>query len=158
MLVNTSLKTLPGVRKDPTGLTSTFSLDNFLRAWTRPKSPTLSGQLRARYATVAPVLDLLPRYLSHSSISRRLVRGWNLVYILFVIALFLPVALIPQFQLLLNLHLYTPSRATSCCSSRIPIGVIILVGYIRSIRGSWMRQSPSTAAVTSGSSSGSWCR
>ena len=80
-------------------------------------------------------------------------RGWNLLYILFVIALFLPVALIPQFQLILNLHLYNtqaglhpavPGQSRSACSSWSATSG-------RS-RASSTRRSPSTAAATSATS------
>ena len=52
---------------------------------------------------------------------------------LFVIALFLPVALIPQFQLMLGLHLYNTQAGYILLFLANPIGVIILVDYIRSI-------------------------
>ena len=49
-----------------------------------------------------------------------------------MIALFLPVALIPQFQLMLGLHLYNTQAGYILLFLTDPIGVIILVNYIRS--------------------------
>ncbi len=60
-------------------------------------------------------------------------RGWNVLYLLFVIALFLPIALIPQFQLILNLRLYNTQIGYILLFLTNPIGVLILVGYIRTI-------------------------
>jgi raffinose/stachyose/melibiose transport system permease protein len=48
-------------------------------------------------------------------------------------ALFLPIALIPQFQLLLNLHLYNSQVGYILLFLTNPVGVLILVAYIRSI-------------------------
>jgi raffinose/stachyose/melibiose transport system permease protein len=85
------------------------------------------------YAGVATILYLVAAVPLATAISRRFVRGWNLLFILFVIALFLPVALIPQFQLILNLHLYNTQPGYILLFLANPIGVIILVGFIRSI-------------------------
>ena len=52
---------------------------------------------------------------------------------LFVIALFLPPALIPQFQLILRLGLYNNPVGYILFFLINPIGIIILVGYIRTL-------------------------
>ena len=52
---------------------------------------------------------------------------------LFVIALFLPVALIPQFQLILNLGLYNTQIGYILLYLVNPIGIIILVNFIKTI-------------------------
>jgi raffinose/stachyose/melibiose transport system permease protein len=132
MLLNTALKTQPGFAKDPVGLTSTFSFENFAEAWDKADFPRYMTN-SVLYAGVATVLYLIAAVPLAAAISRRYVRGWNLLYILFVIALFLPVALIPQFQLILNLHLYNTQPGYILLFLANPIGVLILVAFIRSI-------------------------
>ena len=132
MLVNTALKTLPGFSKDPIGLTTTFTIGNFGDAWTKANIAQSLGN-SVLYATVATVLYVLSALPLAVAIARRHVRGWNVLYILFVMALFLPIALIPQFQLLLNLHLYNSQIGYILLFLTNPVGVLILVAYIRSI-------------------------
>jgi raffinose/stachyose/melibiose transport system permease protein len=55
------------------------------------------------------------------------------VLTLYVIALFLPPALIPQFQLILNLGLYNTRPGYILLFLINPIGMIILVNYMKSI-------------------------
>ena len=132
MLVNTALKTLPEFSKDPIGLTMTFSFRNFGDAWSKANIAQSLGN-SVLYATVATVLYVLSALPLAVAIARRHVRGWNVLYILFVMALFLPIALIPQFQLLLNLHLYNSQVGYILLFLTNPVGVLILVAYIRSI-------------------------
>jgi raffinose/stachyose/melibiose transport system permease protein len=132
MLVNTALKTLPEFSRDPIGLTTSFSFRNFGDAWTKANIAQSLGN-SVLYATVATVLYVLSALPLAVAIARRHVRGWNVLYILFVMALFLPIALIPQFQLLLNLHLYNTQVGYILLFLTNPVGVLILVAYIRSI-------------------------
>jgi raffinose/stachyose/melibiose transport system permease protein len=132
MLLNTALKTSPEFAKDPVALTSSFSVANFGKAWDKADFPRylLNTVL---YAAIATTLYLAAAFPLSVAIARRFVRGWNWLYLLFVIALFLPVALIPQFQLLLNLRLYNTQVGYILLFLTNPIGVLILVGYIRTI-------------------------
>jgi raffinose/stachyose/melibiose transport system permease protein len=132
MLVNTSLKTGPEFAKDPVGLTRSFSVGNFGEAWDKADFPRylINTILYAAVATTVYLAAALPLSVA---IARRYVRGWNVLYLLFVIALFLPIALIPQFQLLLNLKLYNTQIGYILLFLTNPIGVLILVGYIRTI-------------------------
>jgi raffinose/stachyose/melibiose transport system permease protein len=132
MLVNTALKTTPEFAKDPVGLTSTFSVENFAEAWDKADFPRYLVNT-IMYAAVATIVYLAAAFPLSVAIARRFVRGWNWLYLLFVIALFLPVALIPQFQLLLNLRLYNTQVGYILLFLTNPIGVLILVGYIRTI-------------------------
>jgi raffinose/stachyose/melibiose transport system permease protein len=132
MLVNTALKTSPEFAKDPVALTTSFSLGNFGKAWDKADFPRYLINT-ILYAAVATSLYLAAVFPLSVAIARRFVRGWSWLYLLFVIALFLPVALIPQFQLLLNLHLYNTQVGYILLFLTNPIGVLILVGYIRTI-------------------------
>ncbi|MFN8518329.1 MAG: carbohydrate ABC transporter permease [Chloroflexota bacterium] len=132
MLINTALKSQPAFAKDPVGVTTTFSFENLLEAWDKADFARYMTN-SVLYTAVATILYLIAAVPLAAAISRRYVRGWNLLYILFVIALFLPVALIPQFQLILNLHLYNTQPGYILLFLANPIGVIILVAFIRSI-------------------------
>ena len=132
MLLNTSLKTGPQFAKDPVGLATSLDFGNYAEAWQKADFPRylINTILYAAIATTAYLAAALPLSVA---IARRYVRGWNVLYLLFVIALFLPIALIPQFQLLLNLKLYNTQFGYILLFLTNPIGVLILVGYIRTI-------------------------
>jgi len=132
MLLNTALKTSPEFAKDPVALTSSFSVANFGKAWDKADFPRYLVNT-ILYSAVATTVYLAAAFPLSVAIARRFVRGWNWLYLLFVIALFLPVALIPQFQLLLNLRLYNTQVGYILLFLTNPIGVLILVGYIRTI-------------------------
>ena len=132
MLVNTALKTGPEFAKDPVGITRSFSVGNFTEAWDKADFPRYLFNT-VLYATIATTTYLAAALPLSVAIARRHVRGWNVLYLLFVIALFLPIALIPQFQLLLNLRLYNTQFGYILLFLTNPIGVLILVGYIRTI-------------------------
>jgi raffinose/stachyose/melibiose transport system permease protein len=132
MLLNTALKTGPEFAKNPVGPTTSFDIGNFTEAWGKADFPRYLFNT-ILYASIATTLYLAAALPLSVAISRRYVRGWNWLYLLFVIALFLPVALIPQFQLLLNLGLYNTQVGYVLLFLTNPIGVLILVGYIRTI-------------------------
>ena len=67
------------------------------------------------------------------AIARRFVRGSGGLFTLFLIALFLPAALIPQFQLILALGLYNNPIGYIMLFVVNPIGIVILVNYMRTI-------------------------
>ena len=60
-------------------------------------------------------------------------RGSGALLTLYVVALFLPPALIPQFQMILSLGLYNTRPGYILLFLVNPIGLIILVNYIKSI-------------------------
>lgn len=132
MLLNTSLKTGPQFAKDPVGLATSLSFGNYTEAWDKADFPRylINTIMYAAVATLTYLAAALPLSVA---IARRHVRGWNVLYLLFVIALFLPIALIPQFQLILNLRLYNTQIGYILLFLTNPIGVLILVGYIRTI-------------------------
>ncbi len=132
MLVNTALKTQPEFAKNPVGLTTSFTFGNFSEAWQKASIAQYLAN-SVFYTTVATVLYVISVLPLSVAIARRHVRGWNVLYILFVLALFLPIALIPQFQLILHLHLYNTQVGYILLFLANPIGVLILVAYIRSI-------------------------
>lgn len=132
VLMFASLKSLPEFFKNPTGLPESFSLDNFTGAWELANFPSyLMNSLI--YTGVATTLFVIMSVFVAFPIARGYVKGAGAMLTLYVVALFLPPALIPQFQLILNLGLYNTRQGYILLFLINPIGLIILVNYMKSI-------------------------
>jgi raffinose/stachyose/melibiose transport system permease protein len=132
ILLSASMKSLPEFFKNPTGLPDSFSTANFTEAWDLANFPKfLMNSLI--YTSVATVLFVIMSVFVAFPIARGYVKGAGALLTLYVVALFLPPALIPQFQLILNLGLYNTRQGYILLFLINPIGLIILVNYIKSI-------------------------
>lgn len=131
-LVNVALKTPQGYLFDPTGLTKSLDLANFSDAWNQGNFAQDFGNT-ILYTAAATLIGVTCSLLVAFPISRGYVRWSSFWYTLFVIALFLPNRLIPQFQLMLHLHLYNTRIGYILLSSGLGIGPFLIVGYLRSI-------------------------
>jgi raffinose/stachyose/melibiose transport system permease protein len=132
MLVNTSLKSMPSFMKDATSLATELRFQNFIDAWNKANFAkylvntalyTFSATAIYIAAAVFVAFPIARGYIKHA--------GWLLT--LFVIALFLPPALIPQFQLILNIGLYNNPIGYILLFLVNPMGIIILVNYIKTL-------------------------
>lgn len=132
MLVNTSLKTMPTFMKDATGLATEFHLQNFSEAWNKANFPKYLLN-SAIYTFSATTIYILTAIFVAFPIARGYIKHSGLVLTMFVIALFLPPALIPQFQLILNLGLYNNPVGYIMLFLVNPIGIVILVNYIKTL-------------------------
>lgn len=132
MLVLTSVKTLPEFQRNAMALPATINLDNFVQAWDKANFPRYLLNT-VIYTIVATVLFVITGLFLAVAIARRFVRGGGAMFTLFLIALFLPPALIPQFQLILHLGLYNNPAGYIMLFLVNPIGIVILVNYIRTI-------------------------
>lgn len=132
MLVNTSLKTLPEFFRDATGLPSGLNFGNFVEAWNKANFPRYLFN-SALYTAAATTIFVLTSIFVAFPLARGYFKGSKLMYTLYVIALFLPPALIPQFQLILSLGVYNTRLGYILLFLINPIGIIILVNYIKSI-------------------------
>lgn len=152
MLVGASFKTLPEFFKDPTGLPESVELENYTGAWSLASFPSYMFNSLV-YTVVATTLFVVMSVFVAFPIARGYVRGSGALLTLYVVALFLPPALIPQFQLILNfadlpvvgnlLAIWPEgSEKQGLFNTRTgyimffltnPIGLIILVNYIKSI-------------------------
>lgn len=132
LLLSTAFKTLPEFSKDAMSMPTSFSLNNFFEAWEKANFPRylLNTVL---YTVISVSIFVLSGVFLSVAISRRFVRGSGPLFTLFLIALFLPPALIPQFQLILRLGLYNNPIGYVMLFLVNPIGIIILVNYIRTI-------------------------
>ncbi len=132
MLVNTSLKTMPSFMKDATSLATELHFENFSEAWTKANFPQylLNSVL---YTFSATTIYIFTAVFVAFPIARGYIKHAGVILTLFVIALFLPPALIPQFQLILNLGLYNNPIGYIMLFIVNPIGIVILVNYIKTI-------------------------
>jgi raffinose/stachyose/melibiose transport system permease protein len=132
VLVNTAFKTLPEFYQNPVGLASSFNFDNFTAAWDLANFPQYMFN-SIIYAAVATTIFVITSVFVAFPIARGHVRGSGALLTLYVVALFLPPALIPQFQLILNLNLYNTRQGYILLFLVNAIGMIILVNYIKSL-------------------------
>ena len=121
-LLNVALKTPQSYLFDPTGISKSLDLANFSNAWMRGNFAHYFGNT-ILYTVAATAIGVTSSLLVAFPIARGYVRwssGW---YTLFVISLFLPSGLIPQFQLILHLHLYNTQLGYILLSSGLGLAV-----------------------------------
>ncbi|MFN2290932.1 MAG: carbohydrate ABC transporter permease [Anaerolineae bacterium] len=132
MLVNTSLKTMPDFMKNATALPATLNFQNFAEAWEKANFPRyLTNTIL--YTASATLIYVVTGVFVAFPIARGYVKGAGILLTLYVIALFLPVALIPQFQLMLSLGLYNNPVGYVMLFLVNPIGIVILVNYFKTL-------------------------
>lgn len=132
MLINTSFKTLPEFMKSATSPVTSLNFENFIEAWEKANfARYLTNSLI--YTASSTVIFVLTAVFVAFPVSRRYVKGHNIILSMFVVALFLPPALIPQFQLMLALGLYNNPIGYILLFTINPIGMVILVNYIKTI-------------------------
>lgn len=132
LLVTTSLKTSREFNLDVVALPSSLNFDNFIEAW---EKANFAGYLlnSVLYATTATAIYVITAVFLSFPIARGYVKWSNWLMLLFIIALFLPPALIPQFQLILNMGLYNTRIGYILLLVTNPVGIIILVNYMKSL-------------------------
>jgi raffinose/stachyose/melibiose transport system permease protein len=132
MLVNTSLKSFTDYLRDPAGVATDPSFSNFVEAWQLANFPQYMLN-SAIYTFTATAIFVVTSLFVAFPIARGYFRGSGAILTMYVVALFLPPALIPQFQLILNLGLYNSRPGFILLFLVNPIGMIILVNYMKSI-------------------------
>ncbi|MDH3306471.1 MAG: carbohydrate ABC transporter permease [Acidimicrobiia bacterium] len=132
MLVNTALRPLTEYLRDPAGLATNPSLANFADAWELANFPQYMLN-SAIYTVTATAIFVATSLFVAFPIARGYFKGSGAILTLYVVALFLPPALIPQFQLILNLGLFNTRPGFIMLFLINPIGMIILVNYMKSI-------------------------
>lgn len=132
MLLNTAFKTMPEFMKSATSPITSLNFQNFIEAWNKANFPRyLTNSLI--YTVSATLIFIITAIFVAFPVSRGYIKGGNIVLTLFIIALFLPPALIPQFQLMLALGLYNNPIGYILLFTINPIGMVILVNYIKTI-------------------------
>ena len=132
MLINTSLKTQPEFMKDATVPALNPNFNNFLEAWKKASFPKyLANSLG--YTIFATAIYIVSAIFVAFPVARGYVKGARFILTSLLIALFLPPALIPQLQLMLRLGLYNTQVGYIMLFLVNPVGIIIIVTYIKSI-------------------------
>lgn len=132
-LVNTSLKSNAEFARNPLGLVTDPHFSNFVTAWQQGNfgAYILNSIL---YTGSAALIGTFVSLIIAFPVSRGYLRGANWWTVLFVVVLFLPNALITQFQLLLHLGLYdTRLGYILIMSAGIGVGPLLLRGFVSSI-------------------------
>ena len=132
MLINTSLKTNPSFMRDPIGLAVEFKLQNFVEAWNKANFPRYMVN-SIIYTVAGTSIFILTAIFVAFPIARGYIKYSRWLLTMFVIALFLPPALIPQFQLMRALGLYNTQFGYVMLFVVNPIGIVILVNYIKTV-------------------------
>ena len=132
-LINTALKSTAAFNQDPVGLTTSFQWGNFAEAWQKGHFGAyfLNSVL---YTGAATIINTVVSLVVGFPVSRGYVRHPRLWYGIFVAMLFLPNALMTQFQLVLRMNLYdTALGYILIMASGLGVGPLLLVGYIKSV-------------------------
>lgn len=132
-LVNTALKSTTEFVTNPVGLVTSFQWGNFLEAWDKGNFGNYFFNT-VLYTVAGAGIGSLIALVMGFPVARGYIRGskfWNL---LFVLVLFLPNALMTQFQLLLRLHLYnTQLGYILMVAVGVGIGPLLFSGFVTSI-------------------------
>jgi len=132
-VINTSLKTQSQYLTAPNSLASHPHLGNFVDAWRQAAFSTLAGN-SVLYSLVCAAGSTVLALLVAFPIARGYIRGSNWWYRLFVISLFLPLAITTQFQLILSLNLYgTRIGYMLLMASNLGVGPFLITSYLRSL-------------------------
>jgi raffinose/stachyose/melibiose transport system permease protein len=132
-LVDTALKTNTEFARNPNGLVVHPHLGNFVQAWRQGNfgAYILNSIL---YTGSAAAIGTLVSLVLSFPVSRGYIRGSRVWTVLFVFMLFLPNALITQFQLLFRLNLYgTRLGYILIMAAGVGVGPLLMNGYVKSI-------------------------
>jgi len=132
MLINTSFKTLPQFMKDAVAPATSLNFKTFADAWTKANFPRYMTNSMI-YTFSATLIYVITAVFVAFPIARGYVKGSKYLLTLFVVALFLPGALIPQFQLMLALGLYNNPVGYIMLFLINPVGIVILVNFIKTV-------------------------
>ncbi|MFT4281448.1 carbohydrate ABC transporter permease [Microbacterium sp.] len=132
-LLNTSLKSSGAFFADPGAVVTDPQWGNFGAAWVQGNFGAYLANSIIYTLTAAAIGTAVSLVLAFP-VARSYVKHPRLWNLLFVVLLFLPNALITQFQLLLRLGLYnTQIGYIAIMAAGVGIGPILLAGYVRSI-------------------------
>jgi raffinose/stachyose/melibiose transport system permease protein len=132
-LLNTALKSNAAFNADPIGLVAHPDFGNFVKAWNQGNfaSYILNSVL---YTGAAAAIGTFVSIVLGFPVSRGYLKHSRLWSVFFVLLLFLPNAIITQFQLLLRLGLYnTQLGYILIMAAGVGVGPILIAGFVRSI-------------------------
>lgn len=132
-LLNTALKSNADFVADPVGIVTDPQWGNFLQAWNQGNfgAYILNSVL---YTVVGSLLGTMISVVLAFPVSRGYIKGGKFWSVLFVLVLFLPNALITQFQLLLRLGLYDNQLGyILMVGVGVGVGPLLFSGFVKSI-------------------------
>lgn len=132
-LLSISLKSPAKFLAAPLRILTRIDVSNYVNAWVQGNF----GQYIVNslmYVVIPTVLTLVLTVMVAFPVSRGYIKWPNMLYTFFVIALFLPNGLIPQFILMLHLHLYNTRIGYMLLKTTgVGLGLLILTGFIKSV-------------------------
>lgn len=132
-LVNTSLKSSTEFLQNPVSLVQDPQWHNFVDAWNQGNFARfiLNSLL---YTLAGAGIGTFVALLVGFPVARGYIRGAKYWYVVFVVALFLPNALVTQFHLLLKLGLYnTQLGYILILGAAVGVGPVLYSGFVRSL-------------------------
>jgi raffinose/stachyose/melibiose transport system permease protein len=133
IVVNTSLKTKDEYNLNPNGLITNVHLHNFAEAWQLGKFEHYFVNSLA-YTAASVVFTVLLSLFAAFPLARGYVKWGAAIYVFFMISIFLPNPLLPQFKLMQMLGLYnSPVGYVILKTSGTGIVFLMFVGYVKSI-------------------------
>lgn len=132
--INLSLKAKKEMYRDPTSIVQDPTLDNYESAAKKTKMKTL--YLNSLFILVVGTGGcILLSTLVAFPVARKYVKGNKLVYMLILVAMSIPPALIPMYRMMNLLHLTNSLWGVSLYQmvTMMPTGVFIILGFIDTI-------------------------
>jgi len=132
-LLNTALKSNAEFNADPVGVLTSINFGNFAAAWVKGNfgAYILNSVL---YTAAAAGLGTLVSLLLGFPVGRGYFRRTKLWNLIFVLMLFLPNALITQFQLVRTLGLYDNRLGyILIMAAGVGVGPILMTGFVKSL-------------------------
>ncbi|WP_372631261.1 carbohydrate ABC transporter permease [Cohnella sp.] len=131
-LFNVSVKPELEFLVDPVGIVKHVLFSNYPDAWKQGNFGQLIGN-SVFYTAAAVGLSVLISALAAFPISRGYV-GWaSFLYVFFMISIFLPNNLVPQWNLIHSLGLYNTRLGFVLVNTGIGLGFMLMAGYMKSI-------------------------
>lgn len=132
-IFNVAFKTQVEFLKNPVAIAESLRLSNFAEAWSKGNFSNYIWN-SILYTSVSTLLTILISVFAAYPISRGYVKFSNGIYLFFLISLFLPNPLIPQFALFNALGLYnTQFGYILLKTSGTGIAFLMIVGFCKSI-------------------------
>ncbi len=131
-LLNVALMNNQEFTNTPTAITQSFKFDNFTEAWSKGNFARYLFNT-ILYTGGSTFLHVTFSMLAAFPIARGYIKGGKFLYMFFLASLFLPSALIPQFQLMLGLHLYNTQIGYILLNSGAGLGPFLIAGYLTTV-------------------------
>lgn len=131
-LLNVTFKTSEEFMDNPLGLTESLQIENY-RTVIGKKGFIRSFFNSVLYTATATAITLFVTSLAAFVISRKYVKYSGFLYLLFMMGIFLPNPLIPQFRLILGMGLYNNPIGYILLRLNPGIVMLLMVGYYKTI-------------------------